>query len=196
MTLLSRSYGRPGVLSAAVAGLILTIACADASTQRGATAAASSASASPATPAATPARALNGAEFCGTLQPLVQPLVTPTLALFKASDRTSNDLQSSDASYVECDFRSPNAQVDISLHDDSDQSFDDANQPGYAPLPGFGGRARYLARQQEMRWVDVARGSTACEARFTMKDADIKGDWKQIGGKACDAALSVRNAGG
>jgi hypothetical protein len=121
----------------------------------------------------------------------VQPLVTPALTLFKASDATTDDLQAGDAVYVECDFRPPSAQVDISLHDDSDHRFDDASEKGYAALPGFGSRARYLARSSEMRWVDVVRGSIACEARFTMPDSQIHGDWKQAAGRACDAALSM-----
>ena len=181
---------RGATVAVSAAGLALAVACSNASTASGTPLAASSASAPPATSAAT--LAPNGATFCAKLQPLVQPLVTPTLTLFKASDRTSNDLQPSDASYVECDFRPPSAQIDISLHDDSDHRFDDANQPGYAPLPGFGDHARYLARQQEMRWVDVVRGSIACEARFTIPDSQINGDWKQAAGNACNAALSVR----
>jgi hypothetical protein len=135
---------------------------------------------------------MSGAAFCAKLQPLVQPLVTPALTLFKASDATTDDLQAGDAAYVECDFRPPSAQVDVSLHDDSDHRFDDASEKGYAALPGFGDRARYLARSSEMRWVDVVHGSIACEARFTMPDSQINGDWKQAAGKACDAALSVR----
>ncbi len=191
MTRLSRSYGKSAVLSAGVGGSILTIACSNASTQSGATGAASTASASPA-PAATPARAPSGATFCGTLQPLVQPLVKPALSLFQASDATTDDLHRGEPHYVDCDFRFSSGQFDVGLHDDADHQFDDATAKGYAPLPGFGDHARYLVKQQEMRWVDVVRGSTACEARFTMADSQIKGDWKQAAGNACNAALSVR----
>ena len=190
MTLPSRSCGRLAVF-AAVAGLILTIACSNASTQSGATSTASNASASQSA-AATPAQSPSGAAFCAKLQPLVRPLVKPTLTLFKASDPTTNELQAADAAYVECDFRQQDSQIDVSLHDDSDHRFDDANEKGYAALPGFGDRARYLARISEMRWVDVVRGSVACEARFTMEDGQINSDWKQAAGKMCEAAFSAR----
>ncbi len=149
------------------------------------------AAASTPAPAAAKNAAMSGAAFCAKVQPLVQPLVKPALTLFKASDAIANDLPG-DAAYVECDFRPPSAQVDISLHDDSDHRFDDANEKGYAALPGFAGKARYSVRSGEMRWVDVIRGSIACEARFTMPDAQINGDWKQAAVKICEAAFSVR----
>jgi hypothetical protein len=149
--------------------------------------------------ASTPARAtaknppMSGALFCAKLQPLVQPLVKPALALFKASDATTNDLQAGDAAYVECDFRPPSAQVDVSLHDDSDRRFDDASAKGYAALPGFAGKARYTTKAAAgMRWVDVVRGTIACEARVTLDDAQFNGDWKQATATICEAAFSVR----
>jgi hypothetical protein len=145
------------------------------------------------TPApAAPHATKSGAAFCAALQPLVQPLVKPALTLFKASDAATDDLQAGDAAYVECDFRPPSAQVDVSLHDDSDHRFDDTNAKGYAALSGVAGKARYTVQNGEMRWIDVVRGSIACEARFTMPDAQINGDWKQAAGRICEAAFSVR----
>ena len=148
--------------------------------------------------ASTPAPAtaknapMSAAAFCAKLQPQVQPLVKPALTLFKASDATTNDLQAGDAAYVECDFRPPSAQIDVSLHDDSDHRFDDASAKGYAALPGFAGKARYTVQNGEMRWIDVVHGSIACEARLTMPDSQINGDWKQAAEKICEAAFSVR----
>ena len=143
-------------------------------------------------PAAARNAPLSGAAFCGKLQPLVQPLVKPGAYAFRVSDATTNDLQAGDAAYAECDFRPPSAQVDVSLHDDSDHRFDDASAKGYAALPGVADKARYTAQNGEMRWIDVVRGSIACEARFTMPDAQINRDWKQAAAKMCEAAFSAR----
>ena len=80
----------------------------------------------------------------------------PALTLFNASDATTNDLQAGDSAYVECDFRPPSAQIDVSLHDDSDHHFDDASAKGYAALPGLADKARYTTKAAAgMRWVDV-----------------------------------------
>jgi hypothetical protein len=129
--------------------------------------------------------------FCAKLQPLVQPFVKPVLTRFRAADGTTDDLHAGEPHYVDCDFRPAGGQVDVSLHDDSDHRFDDAAKDGYAALPGFAAPARYTARAGEMRWVDLVRGSIACEARFTMDDAQINGDWKQAAGKICEAALAL-----
>jgi hypothetical protein len=174
------------VISFAALAILILSACAKTLTGQEATA--------PATTAASASNAaqMSASAYCAKLQPLVQQLVKPALALFKASDPTTNDLQAGDAAYIECDFRPPSTQVDISLHDDSDHEFDDAGKQGYAALAGFGDKARYTVENGEMRWVDVVRRSIACEARFTMKDAEINRDWKQAAGKICEAALSAR----
>ncbi len=131
--------------------------------------------------------------FCGKLQPLVQPMVKPSLILSRADDSRSDSMHAGEAQYVDCDFRQQNTQLDVSLHDDSDKEFDNATLKGYAALPGFGDRARYsVSGAMGMRWVDVVRGTTACEARITMEDSQINGDWKQAGGKMCEAAFKVR----
>jgi hypothetical protein len=131
--------------------------------------------------------------FCSKLQPLVQPLVKLPLVLSRADDSKSDSLHAGETQYVDCDFRQKNTQLDVSLHDDSDKMFDNTAQRGYAALPGFGDKARYSVRgAMGMRWVDVVRGTTACEARFTLEDGQLKGDWKQAGGKMCDAALKAR----
>ncbi len=135
--------------------------------------------------------ALSAPAFCAKVQLLVQPFVKPTLTLFRAADSTTDDLHAGEAHYVDCDFRPAGSQVDVSLHDDADHRFDDATRDGYAPLPGFGDHARYSTKGGEMRWVNLVRGSIACEARFTMDDAQINGDWTQAAGKICEAALTV-----
>jgi hypothetical protein len=148
-------------------------------------------SASPTTPAARQASGDSSA-FCRKLQPLVQAFVKPTIAHFSASDHTTATAQASDPDFLECDFRPPDAQIDVSLHGDADHQFDDPNELGHAPLAGFGDKARHSAQIAEMRWVDVVRGSIACEARFTIPDSQINGDWKQATGKICETAFSVR----
>jgi hypothetical protein len=135
----------------------------------------------------------NATAFCGKLQPKIQSLVTPPLALSRADDSGTDSLQAGDSQYVDCDFRQQSTQVDVSLHDDSDKRFDDAAEQGYAALAGFGDRARYSVQgAMGMRWVDVVRGSTACEARLTMEDGKVNGDWRQAAGKMCDAAFASR----
>lgn len=142
------------------------------------------------------AAAMNGKSYCSKLQPLLQPFVNVKLTLHQADDSTTDSLQGGDPQYVKCDFQQQNPQVpqvDVSLHDDSDHRFDDADKKGYAPLAGFGDKARYSVRgAMGMRWVDVVRGSVACEARLTMPDRQINGDWKEAAGKMCEAAFSAR----
>jgi len=131
--------------------------------------------------------------FCGKLQPLIQPLVKPALVLSRADDSQTDPDHAGEAQYVDCDFRQQNTQLDVSLHDDSDRIFDNPTEQGYAPLPGVGDKARYSVRgAMGMRWVDVVRSTTACEARLTMEDSQINGDWRQAGGKICETALKLR----
>ncbi|MGH6739465.1 MAG: hypothetical protein ACREDY_10645 [Bradyrhizobium sp.] len=123
----------------------------------------------------------------------MQPLVKPTLVLFAANDSSTDSLHSGESSYVDCDFRPPGGQVDIGLHEDTDGRFDDASKPGYAPLAGFGEKGRYITRAQAgMRWVDIVRGKVACEARFVLADAQLNGEWTQVAGRMCEAALAAR----
>src|SRR5579872_3052913 len=117
-----------------------------------------------ATPAAGPTTAfLQAQPFCAKLQPLIQPLVKPSLALFQASDSSTDPNHAGETPYLDCDFRPPGGQVDVSIHDDTDGRFDNAAEQGYAAQPGFGDKARYLTQPADgMRWVDVVKGKVAC----------------------------------
>lgn len=139
---------------------------------------------------------VNAKAFCAKLQPAVQPLVKAPLSLFKADDSTTDQMHAGESQYADCDFRQQNTQIDVSLHDDSGHDlFDDPNEKGYAPLSGFGDKARYSVKgAMGMRWVDVVRGSVACEARLTADGDQINGDWKQAAGKMCDAAFAMRQS--
>lgn len=138
--------------------------------------------------------AIGAAAFCKRLQPKLQPLVKIPLTLFRADDSTTDPLHAGEAPYVDCDFRRQGAQVDVSLHDDSGHDlFDDPNKPGYAALPRLGDKARYSVKgAMGMVWVDVVRGSLACEARLTADAGQINGDWKQAAGRMCEAAFAAR----
>ncbi|MEO6967340.1 MAG: hypothetical protein ABI132_02635 [Rhodanobacteraceae bacterium] len=172
-------------------------ACSQASTSQAATDGRDAAAAStpPNTTSDTSKSAVNAKTFCAKQQPAVQPLVKVPLVLFKASDSNSEkEMHMGENDFVDCDFRQQNTQINVSLHDDSDHTlFDDSDEKGYAPLAGFGDKARYSVKgAMGMRWVDVVRDSGACEARLTMDDGQINGDWKQTAGKMCDAAFAAR----
>ncbi len=135
----------------------------------------------------------SAAAFCAQVQAKAQPLVKPALVLYSATDGSTDDLHRGESDYVDCDFRPPNAQIDISLREDTDGHFSDATKPGYAPLLGFGDKGRYVTHDQSgMRWVDIARGKVACEARLTIADAQLNGEWKQVAGRLCEAAFAAR----
>ena len=137
------------------------------------------------------------AAFCQAMQSTIQPFVKIPLSLFSSDDGTTDEMHRGEAHYVHCQFRQKDgSMIDIGLHDDSDGLFDDAAKAGYAALPGFGDKARYTVRGSAgQKWLDVVRGKVACEARFGLDDngAPLNGDWKEIGGKICTAALAQRS---
>jgi hypothetical protein len=152
------------------------------------------AASAPSTDGARKTAAIDGKTFCPRLQSAIQRLVNVPPTLHEASDSmTDKMMHMGERNFVDCDFRQRQTQVDISLHDDSDHHlFDDPNEKGYAPLSGFGDRARSASAMGE-HWVDVVRGSVACEARLGLEDdGQVKGDWKQAAGRMCDAAFAVR----
>jgi hypothetical protein len=141
-------------------------------------------------------RPINGAAFCQAMQPQVQAVIAPKLSLHSSSDST-DELHLGETPYVECDFRANsdgNAdQITVGLHDATSGTFDFNPQGNhYAPLVGFGDRARYTVQgAMGMRWVDVVKGGAACEVRVALDDSDIKGDWKQVAGNLCNAAFAA-----
>ena len=161
-------------------GLTLTLACGLATSLP-----------SLAAPQAAGTRAL---AFCHAMQSAIQPFVKVPLGLFSSDDSTTDEMHRGESHYVHCQFRQKdNSMIDVGLHDDTDGLFDDASKAGYATLPGFGDRARYTVRGSAgQKWLDVVRGKVACEARFGLDDngAPLNGDWKEVGGKVCTAALA------
>jgi hypothetical protein len=145
---------------------------------------------------AAPAMPPKAAAFCTKLQPLLQPFVKVTLVLFSADDATSDELHAGELQYVHCQFRQADgSMIDIGLHDDSDGRFDNAAQNGYAVLTGYSDKGRYLVRRSAGQiWLDLVRGKTACEARFGLDDdgSPLNRDWKDVGGKVCSAAFSLK----
>ncbi len=135
---------------------------------------------------------IRGRTYCAALLPTIQGFVTPTLALFAATDST-DPLHLGETPYVECDFRQNGRQLVVGLHDATSGNFTfNAQDSNYAPLAGFGDRARYTTRgAMGMRWADVVKGNAACEVRLTLADSDIKGDWKQAAGNLCTAAFAA-----
>lgn len=152
------------------------------------------AAATPASDTATTTAAIDGKAFCAKLQPAIQPLVRVPLKLYKASDSiTEKEMHMGENDFVDCDFRQRQTQVDVSLHDDSDHAlFDDPNAKGYAPLAGFADKARSASAMGE-HWVDVVRGSIACEARLGLADdGQVVGDWEHVAAGMCVAAFAAR----
>jgi hypothetical protein len=122
-----------------------------------------------AAPQAAGTRAL---AFCQGMQSTIRPFVKVPLGLFSSDDSTTDEMHRGETHYVHCQFRQKdNSMIDIGLHDDTDGLFDDAAKAGYAALPGFGDKAR-----------------------FGLDDngAPLSGDWKEVGGKICTAALAQR----
>jgi len=143
--------------------------------------------------AQSPGRSSLAGSWCTRLLTALAGSVKTPLMLTAISDASTDSLHTGERHYIDCDFRSQGGQLDLSLHDDEDGAFDDTAAQGYAPLAGYGERARYsVTGAMGMRWVDVVRGKVACEVRTTFGDERFIGDWKAAAGRICESALVLR----
>ncbi|HEX7694902.1 MAG TPA: hypothetical protein VF409_10455 [Sphingomonas sp.] len=145
---------------------------------------------------AQPTDPIKASTYCARIAPQLQKLVVPEIELFSGSDST-DPLHQGEKPYVECDFRQNDTQLVVGLHDATSGTFNfDPQDSNYAPLAGFGDRARYTTRgAMGMRWVDVIKGNAACEVRLTLTDDQIRGDWKQTAGAMCNLAFASQQPG-
>jgi hypothetical protein len=157
-----------------------------------------SADAAPASGSAAAAASPGGpkilaAKFCPALLPKVKAFVKVPLDSIKlAQDETNDDLHAGDDGYVSCTFS--HAQegyvITTGMHAGDVSRFVGTTEQGFTNLPGFGDHAR--AYDASLRWVDVVKGSVACETIVTMADGSLtESDWKQAGGKICNAAFEL-----
>lgn len=131
-------------------------------------------------------------KFCAALLPQVQTLIKLPLIVMSADDSHSDDMHTGEAGYLRCVNGNGGYRATIIMSDDPGKAFTSAPKQGYEALPGFGDVAR--SSHSGLQWVDVMKGKTFCEAIVTIDDNNlIAGDWKQVGGKMCMAALALRS---
>lgn len=129
--------------------------------------------------------------FCVALLPQVQALIKTPLTVLSADDSHSDAMHTGEAGYVSCVNGSGGYRATIIMSDAPGKAFTSQLPPHYQALPGFGDVAR--SSQSGIKWVDVMKGKTFCEAIVTIDDKDIvAGDWKTTGGKMCMAAFALR----
>lgn len=151
-------------------------------------------SASDSSPAATSANGpkVSAAKFCPALLANVKPYVKVPLGIVQANDETNDDLHTGEDGYVSCTYgHDPDGyRLTIGMHAGDVSKYEGTTEKGFVPLPGFGDKAR--AYEASIRWVDVVKGSAACEAIVTISNEDLtESDWKQAGGKMCNAAFAL-----
>lgn len=155
---------------------------------------AEAASAADASPAATVASGpkVSAAKFCPALLAPVKTYVKVPLGIVMANDETNDDLHAGEDDYVSCTYgHDPDGyRLTISMHAGDVSKFEGTTEKGFVPVAGFGDKAR--AYEASIRWVDVVKGSTACEAIVTIANEDLTlPDWKQAAGKMCNAAFDL-----
>lgn len=148
------------------------------------------AAAAPSGSAAAGGPTISAAKFCPALLPKVQSFVKVSLSILQANDETNDDLHTGDHGYVSCTYGHDAYRVTTSMHAGDVSRYEGTAEKGFVPLPGFGDQAR--AYDATLRWVDVVKGSTACETILTVADEDLTGhDWKQVAGQMCNAAFAL-----
>lgn len=152
--------------------------------------------ASGSSPASTSGPKIYAAKFCPALFPKIKAYVkAPLDSIMQSGDAFNDDMHLGDVGYVSCTFghAGQGYVVTVSMHAGDVSKYTGITDKGYSALPGFGDQAR--AYDGSLRWVDVVKGSTACEAILTIADADLaERDWKQAAGKVCNAAFDLYHA--
>ncbi|MGH7648452.1 MAG: hypothetical protein ACREND_10070, partial [Gemmatimonadaceae bacterium] len=131
---------------------------------------------------------VSAAKFCPALMPKVQSLVKVSLSIIQANDETNDELHTGDAGYVSCTYgrQDQGYRITTGMHAGDVSHYEGTTEKGFTALPGFGDNAR--AYDASIRWVDVVKGSTACETILTVADESLtEPDWKQVAGKMCNA---------
>jgi hypothetical protein len=154
-------------------------------------AASASSDSAPASSTASKPR-VSAAKFCPALMPKVQSLVKVSLTIIQANDETNDDLHTGEDGYVSCTYGQPDQgyRITTGMHAGDVSHYEGTTEKGFTALPGFGDKAR--AYEASLRWVDVVKGSTACETILTVADESLtEADWKQVAGKMCNAAFDL-----
>lgn len=136
---------------------------------------------------------ITAAKFCPALLPKIKGYVkAPLDSIAQSNDAFNDDVHRGDEGYVSCTYghAGQGYVVTVGMHAGDISRFEGITDKGYSPLQGFGDQAR--AYDGSLHWVDVVKGSTACEAILTIADADLaEKDWTQVAGKVCNASFDL-----
>lgn len=135
---------------------------------------------------------ISAAKFCPALMPKVKAFVKVALdSIVMANDETNDDLHRGEDGYLSCTYghATEGYVITVGMNSGDVSRYKGLTEKGFVALPGFGDQAR--AYESSLRWVDVVKGSSACETIVTMANENLTEEWKQVGGKICNAAFDL-----
>ena len=154
--------------------------------------AASASSNSPSADASASGPKVSAARFCPALLAKIQAYVKVPWGIVQANDETNDELHTADDGYVSCTYghEGEGYRITTGMHAGDVGAYEGTSQKGFSSLAGFGDQAR--AYEASLRWIDVVKGSTACETILDVPNESLtESDWKQVAGKMCNAAFDL-----